>query len=272
VATLPTPDTTAEGGILVRYLIRTQGIDAFLRYYEQSPERRDPALFAANFQRFWGLNLDDVWAAAHRSRPGTIDDKICPCSLAPVVPGGAVANDPARAPYWTVPDTGDDETLALTGPALASLGDCAGVAAHITGRVALVRGDSGARRFVPAPLTSAVLDRFLADDCDAAVPYQLPADFHDSSDYVAFAVGATASGAAQIFLKLEAPFSGHPTGYGLRQVCDSCAFDQATCQPPAPGAAAPAVSGTFALRYQLYATPDQQSAGVPLTGDMRLLP
>jgi len=25
-----------------------------LRYYEQAPERRDPALFAANFQCFWG--------------------------------------------------------------------------------------------------------------------------------------------------------------------------------------------------------------------------
>ena len=43
-------DVYTQGGAFVRHLIRTYGAEAFLRYYEQSPERRDPALFAANFQ------------------------------------------------------------------------------------------------------------------------------------------------------------------------------------------------------------------------------
>ncbi len=61
-------DVYGEGGLLVRHLIRTQGIDAFLRYYEQSPERRDPALFGANFESFWGMPLDDVWTDDPRHR------------------------------------------------------------------------------------------------------------------------------------------------------------------------------------------------------------
>ena len=63
-------DVYDQGGIFVRYLIRTYGIDAFLRYYEQSPEQRDPALFAANFQSFWNLSLDGVWTAIHTPPPG----------------------------------------------------------------------------------------------------------------------------------------------------------------------------------------------------------
>ena len=54
-----------QGGLFVRYLIRTQGIDAFVRYYRQAPGRHDPALFAANFAAFWNMSMDDAWAAMH---------------------------------------------------------------------------------------------------------------------------------------------------------------------------------------------------------------
>ena len=58
-----------QGGLFARYLIRTQGIDAFVRYYQQAPGRRDPALFAANFSAFWNLNIDDAWTAMHTVGP-----------------------------------------------------------------------------------------------------------------------------------------------------------------------------------------------------------
>ena len=64
-------DVYVQGGAFVRYLIRKYGIEAFLSYYEQSPEQRDPALFAANFQSFWNVTLDDAWTAIHVLPPGS---------------------------------------------------------------------------------------------------------------------------------------------------------------------------------------------------------
>src|SRR5437763_15636865 len=87
VAAVRSDDVYGLGGLFVRQMIRRHGIDDFLRYYEQAPERRDPALFAANFQSFWGLSIDDVWADITTPVPGIpfIDQKICPCSL-PALP------------------------------------------------------------------------------------------------------------------------------------------------------------------------------------------
>ena len=77
------------GGLFVRHMIRRHGIEEFLRYYEQSPERRDPALFAANFESFWGERIDDVWTDFTTITAGVpwVDQKICPCSLPPITPG-----------------------------------------------------------------------------------------------------------------------------------------------------------------------------------------
>ena len=70
VAHPPSPVPYSAGGVFVRYLIRTYGSAAFLRYYDQAPEERDPALFAANFQSFWGTTMDDAWSSSHY--PGTL--------------------------------------------------------------------------------------------------------------------------------------------------------------------------------------------------------
>ena len=68
--------------------MRTQGIDAFVRYYEQAPERRDPAVFAANCEAFWGMTIDEAWTEMHVPPAGSVgmDQTICPCSLPPLVP------------------------------------------------------------------------------------------------------------------------------------------------------------------------------------------
>ena len=53
-ATSAHPDLKNEAGIFVRYLMRDYGVEAFMRYYAQSPSRRDPALFVSNFEASGG--------------------------------------------------------------------------------------------------------------------------------------------------------------------------------------------------------------------------
>jgi hypothetical protein len=80
-----TADFQAEGGVqgalLVRYLIRNWGADRFVAYYAQATKLRDPALFADDFQRFWGMSLDAAWAAMKTVAPGEniYDGSLCPC-------------------------------------------------------------------------------------------------------------------------------------------------------------------------------------------------
>ena len=137
-----------QGGLFARYLIRTQGIDAFVRYYQQAPGRRDPALFAANFSAFWNLNIDDAWTAMHTVRPGagTIDSEICPCSLSALPTDGQPPDsDLARHPYWLLPDTGG-ASLALVAPTGGAffVSDCEGIAPLF------VSGDSAVQTSDPA--------------------------------------------------------------------------------------------------------------------------
>ncbi|HSS38771.1 MAG TPA: hypothetical protein VLT58_08380, partial [Polyangia bacterium] len=243
-------DLSIQGGPFVRYLIRTYGVEAFLRYYEQSPQQRDPALFAANFQSFWNLTMDDVWAAFHPA-PGSIsegDTKICPCSLPPLVPSGAVPNDPARAPYWVLPDPGD-ETFALTGGALqVAVKDCAGIRAPLVGQNVLARLGAAEPRYVLAPLARATLDSYLADTCDGAAPYPIPPPRFLAGN-LTIAVSSRAASAV-VYLDFASSFSG-VLRYGLQQICDSCAFDQGSCQPIDPRTT-PVVHGPFYGRAPLH--------------------
>ena len=171
-------DVYRQGGAFVRYLIRRYGVEAFLSYYEQSPERRDPALFAANFQSFWNATMDDTWTAIHVVPPGIIwtgETKICPCSLPPLDPAGALVNDPARAPYWPLPDTAG-QTLALTPRSghYVFVKDCAGVRPTLIGPNVLAKLDGSVPRYVLAPLATATVDTYLTDDCADAAPFSGP--------------------------------------------------------------------------------------------------
>ena len=255
VALPPSDQVYGQGGLFVRYLIRTYGIDAFLDYYDQSPERRDPALFGANFESYWGVPLDDVWAAAN-AEPGygQADEKICPCSLPPLVPGGQPLNDQARAPYWTVP-AGEDQTLAITTAAghLGSIRHCAGALQALTGRMMLARFGSSAGWYVTTPLAATAMGPFAADRCEDAEPYQLPPDFNSAFNWVTVTVPAAA--ARTIYVAIDIPSAAGVVG--ADEICDSCAFDQGSCQPVVSGAPAPVTSGRFYARMQFYASAAQ---------------
>jgi len=241
------------GGLFVRQMIRRQGIDEFLRYYEQAPERRDPALFAANFQSFWGEAVDDVWTEITTVVPAVpyIDQKICPCSLPAITPGDDPVDDPARVPYWTLPDVGD-QTIALTASPAAQVNvrSCAGNEHVLQGKGALVRRSSSARWYALAPLGAAAIDAFLADSCAGAAHYALPEDVLVGNPYLSISIPATAS--SVLFLAIDVPFP--IDGMQVRGVdafCASCAFDDGSCTPIASAVATPVTGGFYGrMRFQ----------------------
>ncbi|HLK88413.1 MAG TPA: hypothetical protein VKZ18_00885 [Polyangia bacterium] len=231
----PSDEAYLQGGLLARYLIRTQGIDAFLRYYEQSPERRDPALFGANFHSFWGVTLDEVWSAMHIPLPGeaVADQKICPCSLPPPGPGATATNDPVRDPYWVV---SGPEAMALVPPPTAAqvtINDCGGLGQTQTGQVVLARIDSAAPWYAMAP-ANVMTGPYLADDCAGTIPYTLPANaVSPSSPFSVFVelVASSAASAQDVYFQLGTPFAGKVGVAVGEEICGSCGFDQGSCQP-----------------------------------------
>src|SRR4051812_21057962 len=245
-------DVYSEGGLFVRYLIRTQGIDAFVRYYRQAPGRRDPALFAANFTAFWNMSIDDVWAAMHIVAPGaaTTDAPICPCSLpVPSTDGQPLDDNPANHPYWELPDTGG-ASLALTAASGQGFlfADCEGVGPYITSNLstfqttnpdaasltdvalAIVQPPSdGRRRYVMAPISTASVGRYIADTCGGGVLYQLPQDFVTGWGELSIIVDQTSIGAVTKYVQVQVPTFGVANLGPDVDVCDSCAFGQGSC-------------------------------------------
>jgi hypothetical protein len=257
-------DVYSEGGLFARYLIRTQGIDAFVRYYRQAPERRDPALFAAKFSNFWSMSVDDVWAAMHvvESGAASTDDAICPCSL-PALPtdGQPIPSGPTH-PYWPVGDLqGASVGITCSSCEVLSVRDCEGIGPILktdddswprnlpssTDFTALGIFQLGAGRshYVPlpiTPITSASVGDYLSDTCGASTPYVLPADFLTGAADVSVLSDPAPPQDVRYYLQLQVPFTGHVSPDGGAGVCGSCDFIQAGCAllagdttPVAPG-------------------------------------
>jgi hypothetical protein len=245
-------DVYTQGGLFARYLIRTQGIDAYLRYYAQAPERRDPALFAANFSSFWNMNVDDVWSAMHIVGPGaaTTDGPICPCSL-PTLPtdGQLIANDDLTEPYWTMPDT-FGTSIAVTAPSasIVLLEDCMGVTPDIysttlgvppgasildDGTVAIVDVPDARPRYAVAPISRASVGHYLADDCAMADPFPLQVDFLSAAATVFVITNQVTTASFSKFLQLLVPAATQVGVGSTTSVCNSCSFDDPnSCVPP----------------------------------------
>jgi hypothetical protein len=242
-----------EGGVFARYLIRTQGIEAFVRYYRQAPGRRDPALFAANFSAFWKMSIDDAWAAMHTLILATGNDApICPCSWpTPATDRQPLDSNPATHPYWPLPDTGE-ASLALTAPSgqFIDFADCEGVAPYIESNasafqttdagatpltdvaVAIVQLPSdGRRRYTTASISTASVGAYIADTCGGGVPYQLPPDFVNGWGEVSLIVDQASIGAVTKYAQVQLSSSGLANlGLGPdMDVCGECDFIQPSC-------------------------------------------
>jgi hypothetical protein len=242
-------DVYGEGGLLARYLIRTEGIDPFVRYYRQAPRRRDPALFAENFFNFWNMSIDDVWAAMHVVEPGaaTTDASICPCSLPALPTGGEpIANDPDTNPYWTLPNAPGGSVGLSAGPLPQGpspydgdevlFQDCQGTAPLFGGSsTALIQLPSdGRRRYLLAPVASSTVADYLSETCAGTVPFPLPTGFLGAGQSVLQTIARqTTAAGITLYLQIEIPSATHVTTYGpADELCASCAFDQGPCQPP----------------------------------------
>ncbi len=244
-------DVYRQGGLLVRYLIRTQGIDAFVRYFRQAPGRRDPALFATNFSAFWNMNIDDVWAAMHVVAPGAaeIDAPICPCSLpVAVADGESLDNNQATHPYWLLPETGG-ASLALTAPSgeAFSFSDCEGVAPYFQSNfsalqtypdavflpdaaLAIVQPPAdGRRRYTVTPISAASIGQYIANTCGGGVPYQLPRTFLRGRGELSIIVDQTSLGGVTKYLQVQMPGIGVANLGPNVDVCDNCGFGEGAC-------------------------------------------
>ena len=251
-------DVYDQGGLLARYLIRTQGIDAWLRYYRQAPALRDPAVFGANFQAFWGTPIDAVWAAMHVPPTGSVgtDEPICPCSLPALVAGGQpVPYDVDTNPYWTLPATpGQAIAIAPLGnSSQVVLEDCAGLTPTIRapGGAPLIADLPAMTGVYLQPVAGATPGAYLSDDCASTTPYAVPAGLMNGAGVgiVQFDVSRTSSGPMTLYLQAQVAAPAKLQLLGGTEICDSCAFDQGNCQPtPGAGATLP-VQGTFYVRY-----------------------
>ena len=241
---------------MARYLIRTQGIGAWVRFYQQAPEIRDPALFAANFSAFWHLSVDDVWTAMHTPQPGegTSDRAICPCSLPAAAASGETPGvAPGGGPYWTLPAVASQPFAFVTTPGSAvRLEDCAGLQPTIASRndanVLVTELPSTAGLYVMSPLESISAAPYLADTCGGTVPLELPSDFRSGPEIVSIAATGTTTGTSTAYLQIDSPAPLTVTGGQFVEFCGSCAFDQGSCQAPSGATSSFAAQGTFYAR------------------------
>jgi hypothetical protein len=166
-----------------------------------------------------------------------------------------VVNDPARAPYWPLPAM-SGQTLALSPQSGHDVfvKDCAGVRPTLRAPNVLAKLDGSEPRYALAPLATATVDSYLADDCAGAAPFSGPI-LDMLFGGLTIAISRPPSGSATVYLHLASSFSG-TLRTGLTELCGTCAFDQGSCQP-VPAGAMPMVQGPFWGRATLHTSAGQ---------------
>ena len=242
-----------HGGLFARYLIRTQGIDAYVRYYQQAPGRPDPALVhgelfgilepehrrrldsdAHGRSRRGDQRLEDlsVLAVGAADRWSTAGQRPRPPPLLGVarhrgrVPGARRAHPRVLQCF----ELGSRPSLRhAVGTSVQTI--VASVPSLTDAAIAFVQFPSdGRRRFltanINAPITSASVGPYIADSCDTTVPYQLPNDFLDGSGQLSIIVDQTTVGAVTKYVQVQVPGIGIANPGLNLDVCGSCAFGQ----------------------------------------------
>ncbi|MFL5308107.1 MAG: hypothetical protein ACJ8F1_23025 [Polyangia bacterium] len=188
------------------------------------------------------MTLDAAWSAMNTVGPGTSlgDAPLCPCSLPSLPLDQPLSNDPASAPYWTIPDAAG-RTIAMHAPSGGVFADfdCLGQSFDGSGGAAagLVRLGPSVHGYVLAPLASTTTGDFVSDTCDGAELFTVPP--------AAIGLGLNvqvdqASAAANVvYLRLVPPAGATNLVVPLGTVtaCATCAFDTAAC--PTGGAISP---------------------------------
>lgn len=152
VAKSPSDTDIYRWGVrLVLYLIRAYGSGRFLEYYQTTHQTDDPALFALEFERFWGQSIDRVWTIL-AANLGSAPLPICPCGQ-PIIPVDGSPMDVSEFDdYRVLPPALDSQTFTMSldgsGPRLAR---CAG------GQAIPLRGINLAGRPLVQPALAAIL-------------------------------------------------------------------------------------------------------------------
>ena len=75
-------DFYGTSAAIVRYLIVTYGAPRFIDYYAHARAGQDADAFATEFESYWSVSIDDVWADAHvTTAPVPL---VCPCGAQPM--------------------------------------------------------------------------------------------------------------------------------------------------------------------------------------------
>ncbi len=228
----------SQGAMLVRYLIRQWGGDRFVAYYARATKVRDPALFADDFQRFWGMSLDAAWSAMRTVAPGEniYDGSLCPCSLPPLPLDQALPDDLPAAPYWTIPE-GNGETIALEGAPSYVVNDFDCLGQRLDGGggtgTSLIRLGASVRSYVLAPLTGTATGNFISDTCASVDAFTVPAGGLSSLG-LAVQVDRASVASNIVYLQLQPPLGATQLSAPLGETvttCARCAFDTPACPP-----------------------------------------
>ena len=174
----------AYGEWVVRYLLDQFGPARFIKYYADAHATKDPALFALDFERSFGMTFTSVWnAALSQSKV----NPVCPCTLEPLtLDSNFVIEHPSGATYKPL-DIPNEASLLLTLPpgSAPMLKDCANsvlqsrLATEINGTNLAVIKASGAN-YLSFPygaterLTTAVGD-WVSGACSTATPVPVSA-------------------------------------------------------------------------------------------------
>jgi hypothetical protein len=214
----PNADVYRWGVRLVLHLLRTYGPARFLKYYQSTHTTNDPALFALEFERFWGVSIDEVWAVLTADL-GSVPLPICPCGAPTVQTDGTSMSLSAFDDYRVLPPAQDGQTLLMQLVGVApKLTRCAGGSAmpmrgvdatgapYIQPAIAAIMTDQD-RYFVSFDGAGSVTGQWqtlIQPDCSAAgvLPVSL------QTDYVAVGVPRRTDGPAW-YIKLS--FTGQAT-------------------------------------------------------------
>ena len=71
---------------LMKHLLSGMGARRTIRYYREAVFTTDAALFALQFERWWGIPFEQVWSAAIGPEPTSESLPICPCQADPISP------------------------------------------------------------------------------------------------------------------------------------------------------------------------------------------
>jgi hypothetical protein len=125
------------GQRVVRYLLDQYGPARFIKYYADAHFTKDPAIFALDFERSYGVTFNSVWDAASALNRSDVEPT-CPCTLAPLPFDTPVAADfPGHAFYRPLDiPAGRSLLLTMAPGSLPELRDCANrnLHAYLTSR------------------------------------------------------------------------------------------------------------------------------------------